>query len=159
MIIIHFSDQTKLIDLEEMAKTMAKGKWGASASDVSINKWIWITPGYLKKLCTITILFFVQFWVRWMVFYVHGSLMITMSFDLNKNCTACAKFLCQPCGWLSLFSVYLYPNQQSYTIQHELHVACIQINIPLIFCLFSQQFFGPQLILLILQRSIRITSL
>lgn len=31
-------------------------------------------------------------------FYVYGSLMITMSFDLNKNCTACAKFLCQPCG-------------------------------------------------------------
>lgn len=26
-------DQTKLIDLEEMAKTMAKGKWGANASD------------------------------------------------------------------------------------------------------------------------------
>jgi len=30
------SDQTKLIDLEEMAKTVAKGKWAADASDVSI---------------------------------------------------------------------------------------------------------------------------
>jgi len=30
------SDQTKLIDVEEMAKTVAKGKWAADASDVSI---------------------------------------------------------------------------------------------------------------------------
>ena len=29
------SDQTKLIDLEEMAKTMSKGKWSADASNVS----------------------------------------------------------------------------------------------------------------------------
>ena len=32
----YFSDQTKLIDLEEMAKTVAKGKWAADTSDVSI---------------------------------------------------------------------------------------------------------------------------
>lgn len=35
MFCLFFSDQTKLIDLEEMAKTMAKGKWAADASNVS----------------------------------------------------------------------------------------------------------------------------
>jgi len=35
-IVIFISDQTKLIDLEEMAKTVAKGKWATDASDVSI---------------------------------------------------------------------------------------------------------------------------
>ena len=54
-------------------------------------------------------------WNEWF-FYVHVSLMITMPFVLNTNCTACAKFLCQPCGWLSVLSVYLYTNQHSYTI-------------------------------------------
>ena len=32
-----FSDQTKLIDLEEMAKTMNKGKWNEDASQVIIG--------------------------------------------------------------------------------------------------------------------------
>lgn len=35
-IVVLISDQTKLIDLEEMAKTVAKGKWAADTSDVSI---------------------------------------------------------------------------------------------------------------------------
>ena len=35
-IVIFISDQTKLIDMEEMAKTVAKGKWATDASDVSI---------------------------------------------------------------------------------------------------------------------------
>jgi len=35
-IVIFISDQTKLIDLEEMAKTVSKGKWATDASDVSI---------------------------------------------------------------------------------------------------------------------------